>query len=78
MSPLKEGSGRELNYLHDVAQQHLSSRHNVDGTFITSLLELKLDQNIMFESQKHSQESADVPHYRDLLEFINLRAQASE
>ena len=27
---------------------------------------------------KHSQSSATVPHYQELLEFINLRAQASE
>ena len=48
------------------------------GPFITSTLELKLDTNTMFEWQKHSQSSTAVPHYRDLLEFINLRAQASE
>ena len=32
----------------------------------------------MFEWQRHSQESTDVPHYKELLDFINLRAQASE
>jgi hypothetical protein len=48
------------------------------GPFITSMLELKLDANTMFEWQKFSQDTTDVPHYRDLLEFINLRAQASE
>ncbi len=32
----------------------------------------------MFEWQRHSQESTDVPPYKDLLAFINLRAQASE
>ena len=32
----------------------------------------------MFEWQKYSQDSTDVPHYQKLLEFINLRAQASE
>ncbi len=48
------------------------------GPFITSMLELKLDQNTMFEWQKHSQESTEIPHYKDLLEFINSRAQASE
>ena len=39
------------------------------------MLELKLDQTTMFE---HSQESTEIPHYKDLLEFINSRAQASE
>ena len=32
----------------------------------------------MFEWQRHSQDDTDVPHYNKLLEFINLRAQASE
>ena len=34
--------------------------------------------NTMLEWQRCSQSSTDVPHYKDLLEFINLRAQASE
>ncbi len=33
----------------------------------------------MFEWQKHSQDKMEeVPHYRDILEFIDLRTQASE
>ena len=42
------------------------------------MIELKLDGQTMFEWQRHSQESIDVPPYKDLLAFINLRAQASE
>ena len=79
---LKDGSGRELRRLHDTAQQHLRALkalgYEPSGSFITSLLELKLDVNTMFEWQKHSQVTTDVPHFNDLLEFINLRAQASE
>ena len=82
IQPLKEGSGRELRRLHDVAQQHLRALktmgHEPDGTFITSLLQLKLDQTTLFEWQRHDQKSTDVSHYNDLLEFINLRAQATE
>ena len=48
------------------------------GPFITSVLELKLDTNTMFEWQKHSQDCVDVPHYQEVLKFINLQAQASE
>ena len=73
---LKEGTGRELRRLHDTVQQHLRALKAMDyepsGPFITSTLELKLDPNTMFEWQKHSQRSAAVPHYQDLLEFINL------
>ena len=80
--PLKDGSGKELRRLHDVVQQHLRALKAMDyepsGPFITSVLELKLDVNTVFEWQKHSQDSTDVPHYQRLLEFINLRAQASE
>ncbi len=79
---LKDGSGRELRHLHDVVQQHLRALKSMgcepSGPFVTSLMELKLDQNTMFEWQKHSQSSSGVPHYRELLDFINLRAQASE
>lgn len=46
--------------------------------FITSLIEMKLDNNTRFEWQKHSQASDDVPDYNDLLKFLNLRAQAAE
>ena len=45
---------------------------------LQGLSELKLGSNTMFEWQKHSQESAAVPHYNELLDFINMRAQASE
>ena len=79
---LKDGSGRELRRLHDTVLQHLRALKAMDyepsGPFITSVLELKLDTNTMFEWQKHSQESNEVPHFQRLLEFLNLRAQASE
>lgn len=79
---LKEGSGRELHRLHDAVQQHLralkSMGYEPSGPYVTSILELRLDQTTLFEWQKHSQSSDSVPHYLELLEFINLRAQASE
>ena len=52
--------------------------HEPSKTFLTSLLQLKLDQTTCFEWQKHNQSEADVVSYTDLLEFINLRAQATE
>ncbi len=81
-TPLKDGNGRELRRLHDTVQQHLRALKAMDyepsGPFITSVLELQLDTNTMFEWQKFSQDLTDVPPYQRLLEFINLRAQASE
>ena len=79
---LKDGSGSELHRLHDIAQQHIRALkamgHEPDGTFITSFLQLKLDKTTIYEWQKHNQDSTDVSHYQDLLDFINMRAQASE
>ena len=50
-----------------------------DPSFITSLVELKLDPKTLFEWQKHSQSIVDeVRHYNDVLEFLNMKAQASE
>ena len=80
--PLKEGSGRELRRLHDTVQQHIRALkalgHEPSGSFITSVIELKLDTNTMFEWQKYSHDESDVPHYNQLLTFIDHRAQASE
>ena len=81
-TPLKEGSGKELRALHDTVQQHVralkSMGYEPSGPFITSTIELKLDETTMFEWQSHSQKSSSVPHYQDLLDFLNLRAQATE
>ena len=80
--PLKDGSGKELRKLHDSLQQHLRALGtlgcDLPGTFITSMIELKLDANMLFEWQKHSQDDSEVPPYEQLLAFIDMRAQASE
>lgn len=79
---VKEGSGKELRRLHDNVQQHVRALKTLGyellGKFITSMIELKLDSETLFEWQKYSQSSSDVPHYEELLGFIDLRAQASE
>ena len=52
--------------------------YDPSGPFITSLIEPKLDRSTMFQWQRHTQENTDVPHYAEILEFIDLRARASE
>ena len=42
------------------------------------MIELKLDTDTPFEWQKHCQARTDMPQYGKLLDFIDLRAQASE
>ena len=79
---VKDGNGKEIRRLHDTVQQHLRALNALgnepSGPFITSMLELKLNTNTAFEWHKYSQDSEEVPHYAKLLEFLNLRAQASE
>ena len=79
--PLKDGDGKELHKLYYTIQQHTQALKAMDceplGLFLTSVIELKLDTKTVFEWQKHSQDASSMPHYLDLLEFINLRAQAS-
>ena len=72
-APLKDGTGREIRKLHDTVLQHLralkSMGHDPSGPFITSTLELKLDQTTMFEWQKHSLKSESIPLTKSCLNF---------
>ena len=64
---IKESNGKELRRLHDNIQQHVRALKTLGcelpGTFITSMIELKLNTDTLFKWQKHSQSSTDVPHY---------------
>ena len=42
--------------------------------FVTSVIETKLDQTSMFAWQDYSHESRQVPHYEELLEFLDRPA----
>ena len=67
----KDGTEKELRKLHDTVQQHLRALKAMDyepsGPFITSILELKLDVDTIFEWQKHSQML-----YHTIKSFLNL------
>ena len=79
---LKEETGYEIHQLHNMIQQHLRALKTMDyepsGPFITSILELELDASTNFEWQKSSQDIPGYPHYGKLLDFLDLRAKASE
>ncbi len=68
---LKSGNGKELRKYHDTMQQHICALktmgHEPSGSFLTSLLELKLDVDTSFEWQKLSQSTLGIPPYKDLL-----------
>ena len=79
--PVRDGSGRELRKLHDVSQQHihaLKAMGQEPSSSFISLIELKLDPTTMFEWQCHTQNQVEVPHCKEVLEFLDHRAQASE
>ncbi len=79
---IKDGNGKELRRLHDTVNQHLRTLkamdHDPPGSFVTSMLELKLDATTTFEWQRYSKGTLEVPMFTRLLDFLNLRAQASE
>ena len=64
---LKDGSGKDIGRFHDTVKQHLRAPHPMSedptGSYITALLELKLDKETVFEWQKASQASKTTPHY---------------
>ena len=78
----KSGTGKKLRRLHDCLVQHLRALKTMgyepSASVITSLILLKLDQNTRFEWQKYTKKIKSVPHYDDMLTFLDMRAQASE
>ena len=42
--------------------------------FVTTLTEMKLDEATAFELQRHIQGTSKVPHHRELLKLLDLRA----
>ena len=55
---IKVGTGRELRQLHDLVSQHVRSLRTVKGdtfeSFMSSLIEMKLDQTFKFAWQQHT------------------------
>lgn len=81
VASLKDNTSKELRCLHNVLQQYLCALKAMDKepstSFITSLIEMKLDPDTMFEWQKAKPGSADVPYNTKLLEFLNLSGVSS-
>ena len=53
-------------------------KYELSGAFVTALLEMKFDQSTWFEWQRHTQGEAYAPHFMEFLDFIDVRARASE
>ena len=82
IKPMKDGSSGELRKLHDTLQHHLRSLKAMQQLdferFMTALGECKLDSLTIVEWQKSTQTEKDVPGYEKFLEFLDLRATATE
>ena len=65
-SPIRDGSGRRLrDVVHVRALKSMELEPS--PSFITSLIELKLDAATMFKWQRHTQAQNEVPHYQEML-----------
>ena len=53
-------------------------KYKPSGAIVTALREMKFDQSTMFEWQRDTQGKADVPPFMEFLDFVDLRARASE
>ena len=82
VASVRDGNGKKLRRLHDVLGQHLRALEAMEYSswnhLMTSIIELKLDQETLFEWEKLTQGKKQVPDPRDRLEFLDLRAQACE
>ena len=52
--------------------------HDSLETFVSLVIELKLDRSSMFALQNHNKDQMEVPSYNNLLDFIDLQAWASD
>ena len=56
---LKDSNSKEFRCLHNIANQSLHAlkvmKYETFSSFVASILELKLDQGVMFEWQRHSE-----------------------
>ena len=84
---VKDGSVKELHHLCNIVSHHNVSQYfrvlratkqEPSEPFIIFLIELKLDQTTDFEWQRHCQNNPNVPHFHELLKFLDLWAQALE
>ncbi|XP_068735634.1 uncharacterized protein [Montipora capricornis] len=82
IKPMKDGSSGELRKLHNTLQHHLRSWKAMEQLdferFMTALGECKRDNLTIVEWQKSTQTEKDVPGYEKFLDFLDLRATATE
>ena len=79
---LKAQNGRELRKLYDICNQHIRSIKAFDAydvdTFLTIVMELKLDEVTKLTWMEYSNDSKTTPPHSELLKFLDMQAQHFE
>ena len=82
-APSMKGSyGKELRKLYDTCKQHiraiqLAGQFDLE-TFLTSVMELKLDERTRLKWMEYSNDHMKTPPYTELLKFLDVQAQHFE
>ena len=79
---LKAHNGRELRKLYDTCNQHIRAikafeAYDID-TFLTVVMELKLDEVTKLRWMEYSNDSKTTPPHSELLKILDLQAQHFE
>ena len=79
---MKSNSGRELRRLYDLCNQHIraikASEHYDLDTFLTVVMELKLDEASRQKWMEFTNESQMTPTQDEMLRFLDLQARQFE
>ena len=79
---MKANNGKELRRLYDLWNQHIRAIKAFDAydldTFLTTIMELKLDETTKLKWMEHSNDSQKTPPYFELLDFLDMHARHHE
>ena len=79
---LKAHNGKEVRKLYDICTQHIRAIKASDtfdlDTFLTIIMELKLDEVTKLKWMEYSNDSETTPPHAELLKFLDLQARHFE
>ena len=79
---LNAHNGRELRRLYNLCNHHIRTSKSSDDydiyTFLTTVMELKLDEFTKLRLMEYSNGSKTTPRHSELLRFLDLQAQHFE
>ena len=79
---MKSNTGRELRKLYDLCKQHIraikASDHYDLDTFLTIVMELKLDEVTRLKWMEFSDDRQTTPPHDEIMKFLDLQARHYE